>query len=130
MYRRRSETDAVLRLSDNAIFGPEREEDWQTYQAWLAAGNEPEPADELTSTQPIPFEIALRQARAILAQRGLLDQANAAVEAANDPTLSAIWEYGNNIRRASPALIRLAAELNLGDPQVDALFVAAAELTA
>jgi len=130
MYRRRSETDAVLRLSDNAIFGPEREEDWRTYQAWLDAGNEPEPAEEPTSGLPAPFEIALWQARAILAQHGLLDQANVAVESANDPTLTAIWEYGNTIRRASPALIRLARALNLDDPQLDALFLAAAELTA
>lgn len=37
---------AVMRLADNAIIQEEEtNRDWQEYQAWLAAGNSPEPAE-------------------------------------------------------------------------------------
>ena len=40
-YRARFDTDAVMRLSDNAIIGPEHEEEWAEYQAWKKIqGNE------------------------------------------------------------------------------------------
>lgn len=42
-YKTRQETDAVVRLSDNKIIGPEQEQEWAEYQAWLAEGNLPEP---------------------------------------------------------------------------------------
>jgi len=40
-------TDIILRTADNASIPPDpANTDYQAYQAWLADGNQPEPADE------------------------------------------------------------------------------------
>ena len=48
MYRLRHIENEVLRLADNSIipFDPANT-DYQAYLAWLAEGNEPEPAEEV-----------------------------------------------------------------------------------
>lgn len=79
---------------------------------------------------PVPAQVALWQARAVLAQQGLLDAARAAVAASGNTVLKAVWEYGNVITRASPGLALLAGALDLTEAQVDDLFRAAAALEA
>lgn len=57
MYKIQKDGSGVIRLADMACI-PECKDntDWREYQAWLAAGNKPEPAEP-------PEEIAERQAR-------------------------------------------------------------------
>ncbi len=81
-------------------------------------------------TLAVPDSVALWQARAVLAAHGLLEDASAAVTASGDPVLRVVWEYGNYISRNSPGLGALGAALGLNEAQIDALFVAAAGLTA
>lgn len=51
-YQCRKETDAVVRLSDNMIIGPEHEVEWKEYKNWCSRGNEPLPAEEIQTTEP------------------------------------------------------------------------------
>ena len=80
--------------------------------------------------QPVPAQVALWQARAVLAQQGLLDAASAAVAASGNPVLTAVWDYGNVITRASPGLAQLAGALGLTEAQVDDLFRASDAIVA
>ncbi len=68
-----------------------------------------------------------RAVRVILAERGLLEDANAAIAAMDNRALQVIWEYGNTVDRSSPALLALAEALGVAD-ELDALFIEAAEL--
>jgi len=47
MYKLMYDSGSVIRLSDGACIPPEPlNRDWQRYQAWVAAGNKAEAADE------------------------------------------------------------------------------------
>lgn len=59
-YQLRHDTDAVVRLSDNAIIGPLDELEWEEYQQWLAEGNTPEPA-EIFNDHQLVYSISDRQ---------------------------------------------------------------------
>jgi hypothetical protein len=53
-YKARYHTNAVVRLTDNMIIGPEHEEEWTEYQQWLSTGNKPEDPDPLPEPEPEP----------------------------------------------------------------------------
>lgn len=57
-YQRRNETDAVVRLTDNFIIGPENQEAWEEYQNWLKEGNIPLPPEIIDD---IPTEPTIEQ---------------------------------------------------------------------
>lgn len=74
-YRKRRDTNAVVRLTDNAIIGPENELDWEEYQTWLSDGNTPEePESEMP---PVPQTISDRQFFQQAAILGIITQAEA-----------------------------------------------------
>lgn len=81
-------------------------------------------ASRAPGPDPVPQTVTPRQARLALLAAGLLDQADAAVAAADRATQIA-WEFATEIRRDNPIIAAMAAHLSLTSEQVDALFIAA-----
>lgn len=77
----------------------------------------------------VPASVSRFQARAALHLAGLLDDAEAAVAAADRLTQLA-WEDARDFRRDSPTIAALAGVLGLDDQAVDDLFRQAATITA
>lgn len=71
------------------------------------------------------------QAKAALFNAGLLDDVETLIAAAETSTLTKLaWANAVEWRRTSPMLSELSASLNMTDEQLDALFIAAAAITA
>lgn len=80
---------------------------------------------------PIPTRITMRQARRALYDAGLLDHVNAAVAAFPGDIGDKAridWEYAQDIKRDDPIVQAMIPSLGLTEPQLDALFTAAAAL--
>jgi hypothetical protein len=82
--------------------------------------------DALLAQANIPQTVSPRQARLALFAAGMLDQAQAAVDAAGGAT-KITWEYATEIRRSEPLIDTLGQQLGLSDEQIDALFVYASK---
>jgi hypothetical protein len=91
-----------------------------------------EPEPEAPTPDPgIPQEIANWRARAALEIAGLLPTVEAALAAMTGPegiVARNAWNSGASLARNGPTVVALAAQLNLTDAQVDALFQQAASL--
>ncbi|WP_444453112.1 hypothetical protein ACTTAI_19145 [Rhodobacter capsulatus] len=87
---------------------------------WIQSG--PSHAD-------VPTSVSRFQARAALHLAGLLDDAEAAVAAADRLTQLA-WTDARDFRRDSPTIAALAIVLGLDDQAIDDLFRQAATITA
>lgn len=71
------------------------------------------------------------QAKAALKQAGLLEQVRTMMAGLPEDDLTRIaWEDAQEFRRESPTVLNLAAELNLDDAALDALFEQAAAIEA
>lgn len=79
----------------------------------------------------IPQEVTAFQARAALANAGLLEVVVGYMDSlpVNDVSRLA-WEYAVTFKRTSPTIAGLAPLLGMDDSQLDALFVAAAQIDA
>ncbi len=77
----------------------------------------------------VPQVVTNYQARAALIAAGLFEQVDTAVKAggAGTPAYQA-WEYANQVYRNSPLIIGLGEALGIDAAQIDALFVAAAQI--
>lgn len=79
----------------------------------------------------IPQEVTAFQARAALAAAGLLSVVTAHMASLpSDDVARIAWEYAGGFKRTSPTIAALAPVLGLSDAQIDALFVAAAQIDA
>ena len=115
-----TQTTSIFRIADNAwIPADPANSDYQKYQAWLAEGNTPEPAD------PVPVakvtQISPRQIRMALTQMNLRSQVEAAV-AAGDQDLKDWYEFSTYFDRNHPQVIARSAALNVSDAELDALW--------
>ena len=72
---------------------------------------------------PVPAEIQMWQARAILSRVGLLQQVNQAVTAAANPEIEIAWGYAPNVVRNSGFVLAMATSLGLSETQIDGLFI-------
>lgn len=61
-YKARNDTDAVVRLTDGMIMGPEHEEEWTEYQEWLSKGNTPEAPDPKEEIRELTVQEKLERA--------------------------------------------------------------------
>ena len=79
----------------------------------------------------VPDEVTMRQARLALDAAGLLDAAQAVIDALPMPARRRAqieWEYALSVRRDHPLIALMISEGLATAEQVDALFVAAAGL--
>ena len=144
-YQARLETDAVVRLVDNMIIGPEDEAEWAEYQEWAAAGNTPLPAEVIRN--PSPREISDRQFYQQAAIAGMItkEDALAAVRTGFIPApLQAVVDTVANpdekflaemllsgatiYKREHPLTDAIGAAFNMTPDDVDAFFIEAAKL--
>jgi hypothetical protein len=79
---------------------------------------------------PVPQVVSRFQAKAALAQAGLLAQADAAVAASGNAVLQLAWSEANEFHRNSPGINALAPALGLDSAGLDDLFRAAAGIVA
>jgi hypothetical protein len=78
--------------------------------------------------KPVPTEIQMWQARAILFRSGLLGMVEQAVKAATNPEIEIAWEYAPNVVRRSAFVSAMASALGLTDDQIDNLFIEGAKI--
>lgn len=95
----------------------------------------PPPESELTPEEiraNMP-PLSARQIRLGLIQSGItIAQVEAAIASIDDPSDRAIaeveWEYASEFRRTHPLIDQVAAELELSPEQIDAMWIAAAQI--
>ena len=109
---------------------------------WLPVIDAPEPAVvESMTVEParvlrhramiVPEEVTMRQARLALDAAGLLDAAQAVIDALPMPARKRAqieWEYALSVRRDHPLIALMISEGLATSAEVDGLFAAAAEL--
>ena len=118
---------SVIRDADGAYIPDDPgNADWQTFQAWIAAGNTPNPAPAVA---PVVPTCQVWQLKAVLtaAQTSAVEAAITA--SPNAAALQAFWETGDApVPANSTTLLTLGATIGLTATQVMALVQQAAEV--
>lgn len=117
-----------------------REMDAAFYAAWVAAGN-PKAAEWVAIPNPpsldarwdgqqwvlpapyVPQTITRFQGKAVLTQRGLLAQVEAAVAASTEPLIQLAWVECLTFERNSAMVLGITQQLGLTPAEVDQMFI-------
>lgn len=125
-------SDSIQRLADNA-FIPQDEgnTDYQAYLAWLAKGNEPEPADPVV--EPIPQVVSKAQGIAVMSQVVIGDsnlwlKVKAYFDTEADEISRDLFYAIQVFNRQSPMLNNLKGLFGLDDAALDRLFIDGAKV--
>ena len=114
--------DTKIPTADPLSINPE----YLAYQAWLAAGNVPDPPDP-AEAPPVPTEVSAAQGRLALLQADALDALESWI-AAQDRASQIEYFSRGTWRRDWPLVATGATTLGLTEAQVDDLFRLAATL--
>lgn len=99
-------------------------------QQWAVTDATPEQIAQRQAAR-VPRAVTMRQARLALLAAGVLAAVDAAIDAMTEPTKSAArieWEYSGEVQRHNGFVAALGPALGLTEAQIDALFIAAADL--
>jgi hypothetical protein len=96
-------------------------------------GDELPPAPEPQPEVPqVPQSVTMRQARAALIEADLIDAVEAAINAIPDAKARRlarnVWEQSTTVERNRGLVSQMAPALGLTSAQIDALFIAAAQI--
>lgn len=80
------------------------------------------------TTPEVPQSVTPYQARVALSNAGLRTQTETAISN-SDQSVRDAWEYGTTVERDSPFILGISTILGLTDAEVDALFIAAGQIT-
>lgn len=131
MYRRTASPDLILHVPSGSYIPTVR--GVAAYEAYLEWRDETDPPREpdayVPPAAPVPNVVSPFQAKAALLAAGLLDDVEAAIVQAPDLVRLA-WSEAVEFRRGSPSVVAMAQGLGWTEQQLDALFVAAAEIEA
>ena len=128
MYKLTQNPDAVISLDTNT-FIPAGHYMWNGYQSWLAAGNIPEPADVIVTSQIT--SVTMRQARLQLLSMGKLTIVSDAISALTGDVGAKAqieWEYASTIDMSDPTTLAIITMLSFSVDEVNAFFTAASLL--
>lgn len=116
----------ITRTSDGATIPADPgNTDWQTYQAWLAAGNVPAPY--VPPAPAVPRSLTPRQIRLALSQMGYREQVEATV-AAGPLALQDAWNHALEFVRDDPGVLQMLEAVGATPEQADQLWALGATL--
>lgn len=123
-----------IQIANEAVYGPDFTLTTDTHEdftypvdGWYWYDTLDEALDKLPRQS---MKVTRFQAKAVLHQQGLLEQAQALVDNSNDPLLRLVWNEALVFERNSPTLNSMAQALGLSENEIDQLFLTASQISA